>query len=80
MTPRFIEAGRFAFEDVPDASEPERANPWLTLTRDWVPVRPVLVCEVDYDHFDGDRFRHGLRFKRWRPDRDAASCGFDQLR
>lgn len=45
----------------------------------WVPLRPELVCEVSYDHIDGDRFRHPARFKRWRTDRDSASCTFDQL-
>jgi ATP-dependent DNA ligase len=46
---------------------------------DWVPLRPDLVAEVSYDRFDGDRFRHPARFLRWRPDRDARSCTFDQL-
>jgi hypothetical protein len=43
------------------------------------PLRPVLVCEVAYDHRQGDRFRHATAFVRWRPDRDAGSCTFDQL-
>jgi ATP-dependent DNA ligase len=43
------------------------------------PLRPELVCEVAYDHRQGDRFRHATSFVRWRPDRDAASCTFDQL-
>lgn len=47
--------------------------------QDWVPVRPELVCEVAYDHLDRDRFRHPAHFRRWRPDRDPLSCGFDQL-
>ncbi|GAB2890173.1 ATP-dependent DNA ligase [Streptomyces mayteni] len=45
----------------------------------WVPLRPERVCEVAYDHMQGDRFRHTARFRRWRPDRDPASCGYDQL-
>ncbi len=45
----------------------------------WVPLRPERVAEVAYDHVDGLRFRHGVRFRRWRPDRDAASCTFEQL-
>lgn len=45
----------------------------------WVPLRPELVCEVSYDHFQGDRFRHPPRFRRWRPDRDPLSCTFDQF-
>jgi ATP-dependent DNA ligase len=43
------------------------------------PLRPSLVCEVAYDHRQGDRFRHATQFRRWRPDRDAESCTFDQL-
>jgi ATP-dependent DNA ligase len=47
---------------------------------DWQPLRPVLVCEVRYDHFSGGRFRHGTRFLRWRPDKEPKLCTFDQLR
>ncbi|HLI45372.1 MAG TPA: ATP-dependent DNA ligase [Acidimicrobiales bacterium] len=43
------------------------------------PLRPELVCEVSYDHLQGDRFRHATTFRRWRPDRDPASCRYDQL-
>jgi ATP-dependent DNA ligase len=45
----------------------------------WEPLRPELVCEVAFDHLQGDRFRHGTTFLRWRPDRDPASCRYDQL-
>jgi ATP-dependent DNA ligase len=45
----------------------------------WVPLRPELVCEVTFDHMQGDRFRHHARFQRWRPDRDPQSCTYDQL-
>ncbi len=45
----------------------------------WVPLRPELVCEVGYDHMEGTRFRHTAQFKRWRHDRDPASCGYQQL-
>jgi ATP-dependent DNA ligase len=45
----------------------------------WVPLRPELVCEVAYDHMEGTRFRHTAQFRRWRPDRDPASCTFAQL-
>ncbi len=45
----------------------------------FVPLRPELVVEVAYDQLQGDRFRHNPRFARWRPDRKAASCTFDQL-
>ena len=45
----------------------------------WVPLRPELVCEVAYDHMQGDRFRHTTRFRRWRPDREPSSCSYAQL-
>ncbi|MFF0558324.1 ATP-dependent DNA ligase [Streptomyces sp. NPDC004266] len=46
----------------------------------WVALRPERVCEVGYDHMEGDRFRHTAQFKRWRPDRTPESCGYGQLR
>jgi ATP-dependent DNA ligase len=45
----------------------------------FTPLRPELVLEVKYDHMEGRRFRHTAHFKRWRPDRDPTSCGYDQL-
>lgn len=42
-------------------------------------LRPELVLEVRYDAMEGDRFRHVARFERWRVDRTAESCTFDQL-
>ncbi|WP_459247544.1 ATP-dependent DNA ligase [Streptomyces youssoufiensis] len=45
----------------------------------WVPLRPERVCEVAYDHMEGDRFRHTTQFRRWRPDRSPESCGYAQL-
>ncbi len=45
----------------------------------WTPLRPDLVAEVSYDHLQGDRFRHATSFKRWRPDREPASCTYAQL-
>jgi ATP-dependent DNA ligase len=45
----------------------------------WEPLRPELVCEVGYDHLQGDRFRHATSFRRWRPDRTPSSCTYSQL-
>jgi ATP-dependent DNA ligase len=45
----------------------------------WEPLRIARVCEVKYDHMEGDRFRHGTTFLRWRPDRKPADCRYDQL-
>jgi ATP-dependent DNA ligase len=46
----------------------------------WVPVRPKLVVEVCYDHFAGERFRHGTRLLRWRPDKAPKQCTMDQVK
>jgi ATP-dependent DNA ligase len=45
----------------------------------WEPLRTELVCEVAFDHLQGDRFRHAATFKRWRPDKPPADCRYDQL-
>jgi ATP-dependent DNA ligase len=45
----------------------------------WEPVRIERVCEVKYDHLQGDRFRHAAVFQRWRLDRQPADCRYDQL-
>jgi ATP-dependent DNA ligase len=45
----------------------------------WEPLRPERVCEVKYDHLQGDRFRHATIFLRWRPDKPPSDCTYDQL-
>jgi ATP-dependent DNA ligase len=45
----------------------------------WEPLRIERVCEVKYDHLQGDRFRHGAIFLRWRPDKRPEDCRYDQL-
>ena len=45
----------------------------------WEPLRPERVCEVKYDHLQGDRFRHAATFQRWRPDKPPRECRYDQL-
>ena len=47
---------------------------------EWQPLKPKLVVEVCYDHFSGDRFRHGTRLLRWRPDKAPRQCTLDQVR
>ena len=46
----------------------------------WCPLKPVLVLEVCYDHFSGERFRHGTSILRWRPDKSPRQCTLDQLK
>jgi ATP-dependent DNA ligase len=45
----------------------------------WEPLRIERVCEVKYDHLQGERFRHAGIFLRWRPDKRPQDCRFDQL-
>jgi ATP-dependent DNA ligase len=45
----------------------------------WEPLRIERVCEVAYDHLQGDRFRHATTFLRWRPDKPPPECRYDQL-
>jgi len=45
----------------------------------WEPLRIERVCEVKYDHMQGDRFRHAAFFLRWRPDKRPQDCRYDQL-
>jgi ATP-dependent DNA ligase len=47
---------------------------------DWNPVRPELVCEVRYDKLERNRFRHGTKFLRFRPDKDPEQCTWREVR
>ncbi len=46
----------------------------------WEPVRPELVCEVEYDYFSQGRFRHGSKFLRWRPEKEPRQCLMTQVK
>ena len=53
---------------------------WSTKrSAEWQPLKPKLVVEVCYDHFSGERFRHGTRLMRWRPDKSPKQCTMDQV-
>jgi ATP-dependent DNA ligase len=69
------EAGQDPGRRLPGASS--RWNRGKDLS--WEPLRVERVCEVGYDHLQGDRFRHATQFVRWRPDRSPAQCRYDQL-
>jgi ATP-dependent DNA ligase len=70
---------------IPGTDAPEQRMPGATSRwnrgRDlsWEPLRLERVCEVAYDHLQGDRFRHATTFRRWRPDKAPADCRYDQL-
>jgi ATP-dependent DNA ligase len=54
---------------------------WSTeRSAEWVPLEPKLVVEVCYDHFSGERFRHGTRLMRWRPDKAPEQCRMEQVK
>ena len=67
-------------EDAGAGRRPGAPSRW-NATKDlgWEPLEPVLVCEVAYDHLQGERFRHATTFRRWRTDRDPDSCTYGQL-
>lgn len=50
-----------------------------TRSSEWEPIRPELVCEVEYDYFSQGRFRHGSKFLRWRPEKKPEQCTVDQV-
>ena len=53
---------------------------WSTeKSESWVPVKPKLVVEVSYDQVTGDRFRHGTKLVRFRPDKAPRQCTFEQI-
>jgi ATP-dependent DNA ligase len=53
---------------------------WSTRrSQEWEPLRPKFVVEVQYDHFTGHRFRHGVRLLRWRPDKPPRQCLLNQV-
>ncbi|MFC8190803.1 ATP-dependent DNA ligase [Cellulomonas sp. NPDC057328] len=63
-----------------DRRMPGAVSRWnATKDLSFVPLRPELVVEVAYDHMEGDRFRHTAQFRRWRTDREARSCTYEQL-
>ncbi len=53
---------------------------WSTeRTGEWEPVDPKTVVEVTYDHFTGERFRHGTKIVRYRPDKAPRQCTMEQV-
>jgi ATP-dependent DNA ligase len=59
---------------------PGAPSRWSTeRSTEWQPLKPKLVVEVKYDQVTGNRFRHGTRLLRWRPDKKPAHCTCDQL-
>lgn len=62
-------------------SAPGEPSRWSTKrSAVWQPLQSKLVVEVCYDHFSGDRFRHGTRLLRWRPDKAPEQCTLEQVK
>lgn len=61
-------------------NKPGGPSRWSTKrSSQWQPLKPKLVVEVCYDHFSGDRFRHGTKLMRWRPDKAPEQCTMEQV-
>ncbi len=59
------------------SGEPSRWSAGKDL--EWIGLRPELVVEIDFDHVSAGRIRHGAKLKRWREDKPASECTYDQL-
>ncbi len=72
-------------EELRPAARVHRAGPggpsrWSTeRSGAWEPLATELVVEVQYDHFSGERFRHGTKLLRWRPDKAPRQCTLAQV-
>jgi ATP-dependent DNA ligase len=61
-------------------SAPGRSSRWNRGKENtWQPFKPNLVVEVRFDHVSDNRFRHGTKFLRWRPDKAPKQCTMDQI-
>jgi ATP-dependent DNA ligase len=68
--------GASAFE----VREPGGPSRWSNReSSEWEPLQPKLVCEVRYDYFSQNRFRHGTKFLKWRPEKAPRQCTLDQV-
>ena len=87
LKPLIAGPARNSGDDAPASSAgftgkaPGGPSRWTRDDRDteWLPLKPKLVGEFQYDHFSGGRFRHGTKFLRWRPEKKPQQCTMDQL-
>ena len=73
--PKLVSKGKLSDKRIPGGQSRWSAGKEL----DWNPVRPKLVVEVRFDKLERNRFRHGTRFIRFRPDKDPADCTWEQV-
>jgi ATP-dependent DNA ligase len=76
LLPPLVEPGFISGDRVPGGQSRWSRGKEL----DWNPVRPELVCEIRYDKLEKNRFRHGTRFLRFRPDKDPEQCTWREVR
>jgi ATP-dependent DNA ligase len=74
--PKMVAKGKLSNKRIPGGQSRWSAGREL----DWNPVKPKLVIEVRYDKLERNRFRHGTRFLRFRPDKDPKDCTWRQVR
>jgi len=74
--PKMVAKGKLSDKRIPGGQSRWSAGREL----DWNPVRPKLVIEVRYDKLEKNRFRHGTRFLRFRPDKDPDACTWREVR
>jgi ATP-dependent DNA ligase len=60
-------------------ARPGGVSRWGSRDTEWHPVKPRIVVEVQFDRVTGNRFRHGAKFVRWRPDKDPRQCTMEQM-
>jgi ATP-dependent DNA ligase len=59
---------------------PGAPSRWSTeRSTQWKPLAPTIVVEVSFDHVTDDRFRHGTKLVRFRPDKSPRQCTMEQL-
>jgi ATP-dependent DNA ligase len=76
LLPPLVEPGHISGDRVPGGQSRWSRGKEL----DWNPVKPELVVEVRFDKLEKNRFRHGTRFVRFRPDKDAKDCTWREIR
>jgi len=76
LLPPLVEPGFISAERTPGGQSRWSRGKEL----DWNPVRPELVCEVRFDKLEKNRFRHGTRLIRFRPDKDPKDCTWREVR
>lgn len=82
LAPLAADPGEHPWLDVGAGADatPSGPNRWnADKDTSWEPLRIERVAEVGFNQLDSGRLRHPAKLVRWRPDREPASCTYDQL-